>query len=985
MTQTIQLSYVLIQLIFLSTLLLTCTIPVEGLASKTSSLPPSHPTNSMPPSSTSSQSNFRNVRIELFFKDNDELVQRTQFFKKYGITSFNLVNKHVKDPIEEWVDVIQEELVDCDICAHFSLRYQKKGRRNVDGAYGVFSDFCASMGQKCSGGKDVEILLISGAGNFGKLDSVETLKRRKEERLQPKMISSSMMMTPTSTNHPRIAVAFNPFFPSREEDEKEKQRLLQKLQTHQVSKVYIQFGTNIQRLHSSLEWLTNLQHNKQGQDNESPFNFTICGSIFLPTSKLIAQQKFRPWKGVYLCDDFLSGDLHVAEDIVVNMLKLYEEHGAEILIEAPGVRNEKDMELVKMLLKERDLVMSRDNKVGEDDDVFMMKKTRKEKSNKIVVKDIKNSADKSTPGKNSLKFKPSPLVSQSALEATAILLFGSFDVRLRDNEALQLASHHSSIIPVFLWSKEEQQKWGVRGAIEVVLKDALQNLSGQLESHGLRLICRNTIDSTEELASLCKEVGAKTVYWNREQTTESRALEKRRKERLQQNNGVTVVECQSSLLYDVEKMSLSTGFHGGHWGTLMPFLKGCKKQFGEPKRPSFKHETFAILESLKEKVSSAVEERSFEWPHGIQVEDLDMAVITGTQRWDVPILERFSPMSEESASTTLNEFASKGLPFYEIERSRADLEWSTSKLSAHLRIGTISPNEVYYKAMDSASLSPEEIKTFWRRLVWRDLAYYQLFTFPLMRETSIRAHYENTEWVTGDEEKRRLEAWKWGKTGYPIVDAGMRELYETGWMTQSVRMIAASFLTEYLRVNWVKGCEWFHYTLVDADSAINAMMWQNAGRSGIDQWNFVMSPENASQDSSGEYTKRWVPELSSLPKGVIHRPWQAPKAVLEREGIVLGKTYPHRIVKNLKEERAKSVEHVLSMRRSSQQFNNERGYDLITLPNGERTVVFTKKEYRLDQNGDVFVKSSSSKGGKGLYKKKQEKIRIRSEKRQRRR
>lgn len=129
----------------------------------------------------------------------------------------------------------------------------------------------------------------------------------------------------------------------------------------------------------------------------------------------------------------------------------------------------------------------------------------------------------------------------------------------------------------------------------------------------------------------------------------------------------------------------------------------------------------------------------------------------------------------------------------------------------------------------------DKLKTFSRRLFWRDLSYYQLYCFPNMRYQCIRSHYEDMEWVGGEEEKHLLQAWKWGKTGFPIVDAAMRELYQTGWMTQSVRMVVASFLVEYLRVSWTKGCEWFHYTLVDADPAINAMMWQNAGKSGIDQ------------------------------------------------------------------------------------------------------------------------------------------------------
>jgi hypothetical protein len=187
----------------------------------------------------------------------------------------------------------------------------------------------------------------------------------------------------------------------------------------------------------------------------------------------------------------------------------------------------------------------------------------------------------------------------------------------------------------------------------------------------------------------------------------------------------------------------------------------------------------------------------------------------------------------------------------------------------------------------------------------------------------------------------------------------MRELYATGWMTQSIRMVVASFLVEYLRVSWVKGCEWFHYTLADADSAINAMMWNNAGKSGIDQWNFVLSPVAASQDPSGDYTRKWVPELAALPSvGLVHRPWEAPDDVLERAGVILGTTYPHRIITNLKEERAKSVESTLEMRRKSQHANTDRGYDLIRLPNGKETVVFTKKEYRIDGNGHVLSESN---------------------------
>jgi len=248
-----------------------------------------------------------------------------------------------------------------------------------------------------------------------------------------------------------------------------------------------------------------------------------------------------------------------------------------------------------------------------------------------------------------------------------------------------------------------------------------------------------------------------------------------------------------------------------------------------------------------------------------------------------------------------------------------------------------------------------------------------------MRTQCIRRHYEQMEWVDEEEEKRRFLAWKKGMTGFPIVDAGMRELYATGWMTQSVRMVVASFLTEYLRVNWTKGCEWFHYTLVDADPAINSMMWQNAGRSGIDQWNFVLSPKTASQDPTGAYTKKWVPELANLPTtNLLHRPWEATQEVLNGAGVVLGRTYPKRIVEDLKRERQSSIESTLTMRRQSQDYNSSRGYDLIDLPNGEKSVVFTKKEYRIDEDGNVLKiestpEKNSGRRSKPNYRKKRRK------------
>ena len=232
-------------------------------------------------------------------------------------------------------------------------------------------------------------------------------------------------------------------------------------------------------------------------------------------------------------------------------------------------------------------------------------------------------------------------------------------------------------------------------------------------------------------------------------------------------------------------------------------------------------------------------------------------------------------VSEQAALEKMHAFvysapgSGRGLAAYETKRSRADEPGTVSSLSPYLRFGQLSPRTLYH-AVRGAGLEREQVKTFSRRLHWRDLASFHLEHFPDMAEVPIRRHYAAHAWSA--DAAHRLRAWQRGMTGYPMVDAGMRCLYATGWMHQSVRMVAASFLVEFLGVSWVDGARWFHETLVDADVAINSMMWQNAGRSGIDQWNFVLSPETGSQDPSGAFCRRWLRSSPGCPaNGSIHR------------------------------------------------------------------------------------------------------------------
>ena len=879
----------------------------------------------------------KEARIELFFSSLPQLRDRVRLLQSHGYTKFNLVNKNAQDTLLEWTQAIQDECPGANVCAHYSLKYNKVARQGNDAHLSLLIEEFGTQdakGEMDDKGVSVqEILLVSGGHSPSKprpkWNTVEALEKLVKLKVDRHML-------------PDISVAYNPYIPEATQQTEETQRLLAKLQTGRVHKVYLQFGTDLVRLKEALFFLY----------NAAP-RMPLAGSVFLPTAQLIAQQKFRPWNGVHLSADFLKGP-EPARDIVVELLKLYRTYNVEVLWEAPGIRTEKDLALVQSIMDRVDGTTAQgantaksisqdkfhnDNQEGGATKINAVSPATKRQKTTALNHDAASSNKSSTP---------------------CILLFGAHDLRLYDNLAVQLAcQRHSHVVPVFLWSPSILESGGVRAeALEVLLKDALDNLHTSLTNFGLELICRNcptASDVKRELTSLIQETGAKTVYYNTDFTPNGRLLEKNRLSILErQFPKVKVEACQSSLLYDIDRVSLTKGFHGGHWGTLMPFYKNCQKHYGQPRRPIPNHETFALLEEVQGPST---------WPKS-ELGSLSMAILPGNHKpWHQPLRDSFPKLSHEGAQAVLDAFfqtGKSGFRRYETERSRADKELATSRLSVHLRLGTLSPNELHWRAQDHP-MDNYDKKTFSRRLIWRDLAYYQLRCFPNMSKMAIRAHYQNIEWVTGEKEHRRLEAWKRGRTGYPIVDAGMRELYQTGWMTQSVRMVVASFLVEYLRVNWVKGCEFFHYTLADADTAINAMMWQNAGKCGIDQWNFVISPETASQDPSGSYTRKWVPELSKLKnKDLLHRPWQAPPEVLNQAGVVLGETYPHRIVTQLKEERAKSIESTLEMRRQSQEFNDNRGYDTIVLPNGEKTVVFTKKEYRIDRSGQRIPQHTTS-------------------------
>jgi len=521
-----------------------------------------------------------------------------------------------------------------------------------------------------------------------------------------------------------------------------------------------------------------------------------------------------------------------------------------------------------------------------------------------------------------------------------------FDLRLHDHAVLDFASGRGAPVQVtFVWSPAEDaalDAWAIAGtAAGFWLQQALAGFDSELQRRytGMRVAFRVGASSVETLLAVAAECGADEVVTSRAFDLPGMAAEYAAAAALKAA-GLRFRTLQTFLLHDIGNVRIDLSVYRGHFGTLTPFHTACRG-LGEPPKP------IAVPRSLQRPRVEAASDGL----KALQLARMPVRSDGSFVDWGAPILAAWD-ISEEAALATLQRFLAPGGGFFRYEKSRNLANASAvARVSPYLRFGMLSPRTMYWAMKDAGG--KEVSITFWRRLVWRDLAYWQLRHFPEMQQTPIRRHYVGQKWNT---DKEALMRWQQGRTGYPLVDAGMRELWATGWMAQNVRMAAAVMLCELLNINWVEGEKWFHHTLVDADPAINAMMWQNAGKGGLDQWNFSVHPGRAGrgQDPTGEYTRRWVPELAKLPTKFIHTPWEAPDHVLRSAGVVLGSTYPDRIVKDVSGASRVSGDCIRAARAASLEWNDGGGYDLIMLPrgstlrhDGQRFRIFTKREFRI--------------------------------------
>lgn len=444
------------------------------------------------------------------------------------------------------------------------------------------------------------------------------------------------------------------------------------------------------------------------------------------------------------------------------------------------------------------------------------------------------------------------------------------DLRTEDNPALTAAlALGKPVLPIFIWAPEEEGAWAPGGASRWWLHQSLTHLQKELKALGLSLTIRQG-NSLKILHSLAKEVKAEALFWNRRYEPASLKRDGAVKAELQQA-GLKVQSFNAHLLFEPWTISNK---QGKPYQVFTPFWKQC--------------------------LSEKEVEVPLPFPsagRGLQVFSLplDELKLLPHIPWDEGIRQQWKPGAAE-AKVRLDTFIKKGISSYSEARDRPDLP-GVSHLSPYLHFGELSPRMIWQVVQSNCKQNLQQVEPFLRQLGWREFAYHLLYHFPKTPEKPLHSEFETFPWHKNE---AALKAWQKGETGYPLVDAGMRELWTTGWMHNRVRMVVGSFLVKDLLLPWLEGARWFWDTLVDADLANNTLGWQWVAGCGADAAPYyrIFNPTTQGEkfDPDGTYVRKWVPELSSLPSQWIHCPSAAPPLILQSSGLQLGKSYPYPIV-----------------------------------------------------------------------------------------
>ncbi|MDO9384334.1 MAG: deoxyribodipyrimidine photo-lyase [Hyphomicrobiaceae bacterium] len=457
------------------------------------------------------------------------------------------------------------------------------------------------------------------------------------------------------------------------------------------------------------------------------------------------------------------------------------------------------------------------------------------------------------------------------------------DLRLTDHRALRAAiATGAPVLPVYILDDETPGPWAIASASRWWLHHSLTELTRALAGIGAPLVFRRGTFSAE-LVKLVKETGATAVFCSRSYEPWAVALENDLKAKLTKA-GAELKRYPGTLLREPEDLRTKTG---GPFKVYTPFWNALSGG-DDPAKPQ--PAPTQITPPAKLPKSDAL---------------ASWKLLPTKPDWSGGMRESWQP-GEAGAEQRLEAFLDAIVSGYADSRNRPD-KVGTSRLSPHLHFGEISPCRVWHALMHHArgNSLDKGAETYLKEIVWREFSYHLLFHFPDLPEKPFRPEFAAYPWKN---QKANLTAWQRGQTGYPIVDAGMRELWHTGWMHNRVRMIVASFLIKHLLISWQQGQTWFWDTLVDADLANNAASWQWVAGSGADAAPYfrIFNPmkQGTTFDPKGEYVRRWVPELAALSDEDLNTPWEAAPAALAKAGVVLGKNYPHPIVDHAEARKA---------------------------------------------------------------------------------